>query len=596
MKRLMLLLSLVLVVMSTNAATKHKRTTRGKASVEQVATLSERDSLRFDYLFQQAVNLKHQERFAEAFELFQQCTLIDSLNPQPWYELSSFYRSLNAAEPTLSTMEKAYRLEPANEWYAFGLANLLIALNRQKDASVLYERLVKGRPDDENLLFQLAGLYAKKGALKEALKTYNRVERLIGKNETVSFEKYKAFKDLGKPKKAIREIESLRDAFPYDVDFVLLLGDAWMDLGEPTKAYATYMEANAKDPTNPAIPLSLADYYNAIGDSVKAMGEMQKALMNPSTDVETKLGILTPILVESIKGGDSLRVQSYFDQLLEQHPNEYQIRELYVQWLMQRGKKQEAKDELRTVLDLNPNQLKAWRMYLEINLENDNQMAIRAICQKALVYFPKESIFWFYYGLSWTSDEEDHQPDPEKSQSAIDAFKKALDLADKTDKGYVSRLYGLCGDMYLLKGDTVTSFDYYDKALEVNASNLLVLNNYAYYLSVCGKDLSKAERMSRKTIEAEPKNVTFLDTFAWVFFKQGQYGLAKIYIERAISAEPEPGVEVLEHYGDILWFNHDQAGALVQWKKASKLENPNPTLLVKVQTGRYVNQVSNPTE
>jgi len=596
MKRLMLLLSLALVVTTADAAVKHKRTASDKASVVQASALSEVDSQRFDYLFQQALNLKHQEQFAEAFELFRQCTLIDSLNPQPWYELSSFYRSLNAAEPTLMALEKAHRLDPSNEWYAFGLANLLMALNRQKDAIVLYERLVKGRPDDENLLYQLAGLYAKTGALKESVKTYNRIEQLIGKNESVSFEKYKVYKTMGKSKKAIREIELLRDEFPYDVDFVLMLGDAWMDLGEPAKAFAMYKEAGNMDPSNPAIPLSLADYYNATGDSLAAMNELQKALKNPSTDVDTKLSILAPILMESIKGGDTLRIQAYFDQLLEQHPNEYQIREMYVQWLMERDKKQEARNELKTVLDLNPNQLNAWRMYLEINLEYDNQTVIRDICRKALVYFPNESIFWFYYGLSWTSEQDDAKPDPDKSQLAIDAFKKAIELAKTEDKGFVSRLYGLCGDMYLLKGDTVATFDYYEKALDVNPTNVLVLNNYAYYLSVSGKELSKAERMSRKTIEAEPKNVTFLDTFAWVFFKQGQFGLAKIYIERAISIEPESGVEVLEHYGDILWFNQDQKGALVQWKKASKLQNPNPTLLMKVQTGRYVEHATNPIE
>jgi tetratricopeptide (TPR) repeat protein len=269
---------------------------------------------------------------------------------------------------------------------------------------------------------------------------------------------------------------------------------------------------------------------------------------------------------------------------------------MYVQWLMEIGKKQDARNELKTVLDLNPNQLKAWRMYLEINLEYDNQTNIREICKPALVYFPNESIFWFYYGLSWSSEQEESQPDSEKSELAIDAFNQAIELADKKDVGFVSRLYGLCGDMYLLRGDTLAAFDHYEKALAVNAGNILVLNNYAYYLAVSGKELSKAERMSRKTIEADPKNVTFLDTYAWVFFKRGEYRLAKIYIERAIENETDPGVEVLEHYGDILWFNEDQKGALVQWKKASKLENPNPTLLMKVQTGRYIEHASNSNE
>lgn len=242
---------------------------------------------------------------------------------------------------------------------------------------------------------------------------------------------------------------------------------------------------------------------------------------------------------------------------------------------------------MRTILDLNPNQLKAWRSFLELNLEADNQVVIRDICQEALTYFPKEALFWFYYGLSWSAEQPSGQPDPEKSKAAIEAYEKAIDVADPEDKGFVSRLYGLTGDTHLLLGDTLAAFDLYEKALAAFAGNVLVLNNYAYYLSLTGKDLSKAERMSRKTVEAEPRNATYLDTFAWVFFKQSQFSLARIYIERALEYEPEPGPELLEHYGDILWFNGDKEGAKAQWKKAAQLENPNNALLQKVETGLY---------
>jgi tetratricopeptide (TPR) repeat protein len=421
------------------------------------------------------------------------------------------------------------------------------------------------------------------------------VERLIGKNEGVSFEKYKIYKQTGKTKKAIREIETLRDEFPYDVDYVLLLGDAWMDLGYPEKAFPIYQEAQSMDPENPSISLSLADYYNETGDSLAANNQLHLALTNPNTDVTTKLSIFTPILIASMESGDSTKIRSYFNLLLEQHPNEYQVRELYVQWLLERGNKQEAKDELRTVLDLNPNQLKAWKNYLELNLEYDNQTIIRTICKEALTYFPGESIFWFYLGLAWTSETEGGKNDPTKSHKAIDAFQKAVEVADKEDKSFVSRLYGIMGDTYLLINDTVNAFAYYEKALDEFSGNLLVLNNYAYYLAVGEIDLAKAERMSRKTIESDPKNATFLDTFAWIFFKQGQFSLAKIYIERALANEPDPNAEVLEHYGDILWFNNEKETAIEQWNKAVQFENPSEILLKKVESSSYITIISDDT-
>lgn len=94
------------------------------------------------------------------------------------------------------------------------------------------------------------------------------------------------------------------------------------------------------------------------------------------------------------------------------------------------------------------------------------------------------------------------------------------------------------------------------------------------------------------TIDAEPKNPTFLDTYAWIFFKQGKYGLAKIYMERALANEPAPSSILVEHYGDILWFNGEKDAALEQWKKALELEDPTEELAQKVEKGMYVKQLN----
>lgn len=587
-RNILALLLLVLFNLPLQAAGDASSSDKGNVSVRLGRNLSDEEQRIFDYYFIEAVNLKQQAKFPESFGLLKYCTLVDSLNPQPWFEISVFYRNLKRNDLAIDALEKAHRLDKGNEWYTFALANMYISLDSTKDAVGLYEEIAKNKPDDEDILYQLADLYSRTGNTKAAIKTLNQVERMIGKNEDVSFAKYKIYKQTGDNNKAINEIEELAGVFPYDIDYILLLGDAWMDLGYPEKAYKSYVEAREKDPTNPQVPLSLADYYNAVGDSVSANAQLSIALTNPGTDVDTKLSILAPILNSSIKGNaDTVQISKYFDILLEQHPNEYKIHELHVRWLMARNHKQEAKDELRTVLDLNPNQLVTWKNYLELNLESNNQSNIRDICNEALIYFPKESLFWFYLGVSWMTENESSKVDKVKCNKAIDAFDKAIEVANQDDKSYVSRIYGIMGDTWLQLKDSVKAFDYYEKALKEFPGNVLVLNNYAYYLAESGADLAKAERMSRETIEADPKNPTFLDTFAWIYFKLGKYSLAKIYIERAVN-EPDPGSVVLEHYGDILWFNSEEDKAREQWKKAAALENPSDTLIKKVEAGKYI--------
>ncbi|MBO6307151.1 MAG: tetratricopeptide repeat protein [Paludibacteraceae bacterium] len=73
----------------------------------------------------------------------------------------------------------------------------------------------------------------------------------------------------------------------------------------------------------------------------------------------------------------------------------------------------------------------------------------------------------------------------------------------------------------------------YERILELDPGNLLVLNNYAYHLATHRGDLQRAERMSAVTIREEPDNPVYLDTYGWVLHKQGQDELALFYLRRA---------------------------------------------------------------
>jgi tetratricopeptide (TPR) repeat protein len=96
------------------------------------------------------------------------------------------------------------------------------------------------------------------------------------------------------------------------------------------------------------------------------------------------------------------------------------------------------------------------------------------------------------------------------------------------------------------------------------------LNNYAYYLSLDNQDLERALAMSEKTIKAEPKNATYLDTYAWVLYKLGRYQEAKKYMDKVFKYDKNPNGANYEHLGDILYQLGDKKNAVKNWKKAQK--------------------------
>ena len=70
----------------------------------------------------------------------------------------------------------------------------------------------------------------------------------------------------------------------------------------------------------------------------------------------------------------------------------------------------------------------------------------------------------------------------------------------------------MLGDIYHHQEKVTEAFAAYDSALVYDKNNIACLNNYAYYLSIRGEQLDRAEEMSYRTVVSEPRNVIYLDT------------------------------------------------------------------------------------
>ena len=166
-------------------------------------------------------------------------------------------------------------------------------------------------------------------------------------------------------------------------------------------------------------------------------------------------------------------------------------------------------------------------------------------------------------------------------------YDRCLTVADTLDFRLKASVLTGKGDVYYALKDTAQSFACYEEALKLDPTNVSLMNNYAYFLAVEGKDLDKAEQMSAKAVNAAPNNATFLDTYAWVYFKKGDYGLALIYIEYALKNDDSENAELLEHYGDILFMNGQPEKAVECWEKAQKLNPDSELLNRKVKNKTY---------
>ena len=543
--------------------------------------MSEAEKRKFDYFFYEGLNLKNAGKFDAAYEAFYHSLAIDSTAASVLYELSSFYMQLNRPEKALDVLKRAVANSDNNFTYRIALATLTRNLGLYGEAAEEFEKLVKDYPAKADLNYYLAEALTQEGEIGKAIEAFDALESVMGMNEALSMQKYKLYNSLEQPVEAFNEIEKLAAKYPMEPRFQIIMGDLRLEKGEIDKALVHYTKAKEIDPANPYYIVSMANYYEAKGDKDAAETQINNALINEKLDVDVKVGILSRYILKLSqvdKGSD--RASNLFQTLLEQHPEDTEIKMMYASLLAAQNKPEEAKFQIQLVTEMEPDNAGAWQQLLNLSLKAEDIPEVIRICTRCMELFPEAPEYYFYLGIAYYQQKE--------YEKALEAYREGIEIIPAENSPLKSDFYGQMGDIYYQMDQMDNAFASYDEALKYNDKNVAVLNNYSYFLSLSKKDLKRAERMSAQCIKLEPDNATYLDTYAWIFFMQGNYSLAKIYIESALEKDKTNNSELVDHYGDILFMTGDKEKAIEQWKKAKELGKEGSVLDRKINEGVYI--------
>lgn len=549
-----------------------------QASLNQLSPEQQR---KFDYFYYEAANLKNAGKYDATYDLFSYCLSLDTASSPVLYELAMFQLQRNRPEKAVEMLKSAVAHSDDNFTYRMTLAGLYRNLGMYGEASDSYEELVKRYPDKSELNYYLADALTQEGEIGAAIDAYNVLESTMGMNETLSLQKFKLYQTLKQPDKAFEEIEKLANKYPMNARYRLLMGDLHLENEETEKALACYQKAHEIDPDDPRYIVSMANYYDQTGDKEAAEQEIRDALVNEKLDVETKVGILSRYvqrLQQTQQGIEN--ANSLFQTLLDQHPEDTELKLMYGSLLMAQQKEEEAKFQFQLVTEMEPSNEGAWQQLLNISLKGEDIPEVIRICTRCKELFPEAPEYYFYLGIGYYMQE--------KYQESLDTYYAGLKIIPEGNGVVKSNFYGQIGDLYYQMEKMDEAYKAYDEALKYNENNAPVLNNYSYFLTLDKKDLKKAERMAAQCIKLEPDNATYLDTYAWVFFVQGNYTLAKIYIENALSKDKTNSAELVDHYGDILYMSGEKDKALEQWKKAKEMGKDTDVLKQKIAKGIYI--------
>ncbi|MEO8167165.1 MAG: tetratricopeptide repeat protein, partial [bacterium] len=210
-----------------------------------------------------------------------------------------------------------------------------------------------------------------------------------------------------------------------------------------------------------------------------------------------------------------------------------------------------------------------WVYLSSVFLEKNDFQSVVKILESALKTLPEDprvnSILGIAYNRLGRNDE------------AIRVLEKARTL-DPKDMNTISQLALIYDGLKMF----TESDSLYEEALRLDPDNHLVMNNYSYSLSERGLQLQRAMEMSKKAVDQQPENQSYLDTMGWIYFKLGRYSDAEKYIKKAIEKGSANSV-LYEHLGDIYEHMNDPERALEQWNIALKLDAKNEALKEKIQ-------------
>lgn len=543
------------------------------------------DSLRSVWFYTEGIkqNAIHGDT-ARARALFREAIRRDSAYAPAYYELAA--NGLYATpDEAVELAGDAYRLDTTNKWYHQFYGQMLIYAQRYDEALNVYRRLLREYPNNPDNYRVVAALYEQKRSPVMALVTLDSAEVRFGKIEPLGDMKRHLLVTTNQTARAIEEARAMVEAAPYEAEHHVVLAGLYAIDGKDSLARAEYGTALRIDSTNVQTLMAMADFYTERHDYVALLATMRPLFQSEELPVETKIRRFEQFT------SDLRFYREYYFQinglastLAILYPDDRRVIKLYADHLIASGELEQALALYKAHLGDQPPVKDYYHTVIDIESYLQRPDSVDKYISRALELFPDKVDFRVAKGnvLSYSKQYD----------RAIDAYKESLHYADTDSLQGI--IWGMIGDAWhqkALLGDAPSKqsdslkaqkpfrtaaarkamkqcYKAYEKSLSLWDNNIVVLNNYAYFLSLEERDLERALAMSSLVVSQTDNNPTYLDTHAWVLFKMGRTEEAKKLLQKAVALDGQESPELMVHYGDILHALGEQFMAEVYWRRA----------------------------
>ncbi len=472
--------------------------------------------------------------------------------------LSLLARLTKKPQNAVEYSERAYRQDTTNRYYLEDYGGALIRANEYDKAVAVFEKIVSKSTDPDHYRIYALLLDNSKRTI-EAISVLDSAEMRFGRIPQLGRMRQYFLMKSGQTLAAEADARKAIEDAPYIADNYLALAEIYASTRRDSLAVQSFKRAIAVDTLALEPWLALGEYYQRRGDKGAYLTILERLFINDQLPLNSKINEWKS-LANDIKAYRKFFTQ--YDALIKRlyiyYPMSKEVAELYAQHLIRLGDIESALTMCKQLIDYKTPKIEDFTKVIEIENHLNRPDSVKHYTDLALTLFPKDVDLLHMRGALASQRKE--------YDDAIALYNEALKHADNDTLR--STLWGAIGDVEHNRKEKKRCYKAYEKALHHFADNTSVLNNYAYYLSLEGRNLERALTMITRTLALSEKNSTYLDTMAWVLYKLGRYDEAKKYMQQALSLDRDQSAELAMHYGDILHALGEDFMAKTYWRKA----------------------------
>lgn len=537
-----------------------------------------------EYYFMESVALMQKDSVAQAMEMLEHCHALDPESSAIMYELASFYMYLNRDSAAHELLNRMVKSDPTNKYYNQVLVNYYYKTGDKESAIKVYETMLDKASSKSDIYQSLYLLYTENGEYEKAIRALDEYGRIEGYNQDLEVHKLRLHVMMQDTVSALDVVGRLIEKNPGDTRYVTLLGDTYVLFGNYGKAEDAFRQVLVEAPDDIFALSSMGNLYQILNNDSMYCNTVERLLKSEKLDTKRRIETLLGYTRHKESSSDTTYIANFLKGMTELPFDRIELAEFYVQYLTYRKAPQEdVAPVLEKILQLDPEHRSSMLQLLLFAAERNDYDAVIKYADNALMYIPDMLELYYYKGISLYLTG--------KKEESLGIYRKGLERrSDESSYEMVSTMFTLLGDTYHELGRIDECMEAYDSALVYNPTSINVLNNYAYYLALENKDLPRALEMSRKTIEEEPENPTYIDTYAWVLFMLERYEEARAYADKLMAIEGDKGSVEYLHCGDIYAKCGLLDKAVEYWIKAQESGDDSSILKKKIKNRRYYNE------